>query len=139
MYEANFKGHQFRFLTISKHPGMVFVPQKDILAAFCASMPKMPKEFNEHAMALGIQCSIEAGERQRAVVDGVIEPVISTDAIMTMAQGMNGAIRERKDIKKLARGFDDFCTFFAKALGPATRAVGGLDFLDRMGFGKAYI
>lgn len=88
MYEANFKGHQFRFLTIAKHPGMVFVPQKDVLAAFYASMPKMPKEFNEHALALGIQESIEAGERQRAIVGGVIEPVVSTDAIMTMAQGM---------------------------------------------------
>jgi hypothetical protein len=139
MHETAFKGQAFRFLTIPTHRGTVFVPQSDVLNAFCAAMPKMPKEFNEVMLAECIRGTIEAGERQRAVIEGVIEPVISTDAIMTMCQGMNGAIRERKEIKKAAKGFDDFCTFFADNLGPALDAFGAPDIFDRMGIQKHFI
>ena len=105
---------------------------KDVVSAFCVSMPKMPREINETVLSAGVRDTIDTIERARALVDGVIEPVVTLDAVLTMCQGLNGAMREDKRIKKAARGFEDFCVFFAQNTETACRYLGVSSPIDRL-------
>lgn len=123
-YETTFKGHPFRFLAIDGHAGETFIPQIDLITAFHAAMPRLPKEIHQMIIENGSRDCIDGMYKQRAFVDGSISPVLNLMAVITIVQGINGTIRDDKKFRKTSRGFREFETFFAKNIGKAQRSLG---------------
>ncbi|MCC4239868.1 hypothetical protein [Thalassospira povalilytica] len=131
-YETSFKNHPFRFLTIPGHVGETFIPQEDLITAFTAAMPRLPREIHKKIIEDGSRETIEGSHKQRALVDGKITPVLNLMAVITIVQGLNGAMRDDKRFRKAAKGFRDFEVFFAENIGKAQRSLGTVPLWEKI-------
>lgn len=137
IYATTFNGQPFRFVAIKGHPGETFIPYDDLINAFSTAIPGIPKELHHTVIIDGTREHFGAEDKQRAVIDGVIVPVINLMAVITIVQGLNGAIRENRTSRKAANGFRAFETFFAENIGKAERALGTVPVWARMGLSPA--
>lgn len=134
VYTTTFKGNPFRFVTVPGRQGETFIVQSDLIDAFCAAMPRLPRAIHEQVIRGGSRECFGPAERQRAYVDNAIVPVINLNTVISMVQGLNAAIREDKRFRKASKGFTEFQVFFAQSIGKAQDALGTVPFWNTLGF-----